>query len=329
MRALHQGLDRLNGWLVARRPQAPVVSTRADLQELAALDPGALHGPLERIELAFTPDYLSKPGADRFTFRSAAPSGDPDNDKVHGIRWRAGPERGDAAVIMLHGGFAASFMAEKLFAQPFLAAGMDVFAIALPWHMERAPAASAYSGQYLLGGDVPRLVRGFAQGTQDAAVLAAALRGSGYSRVFAGGISLGGNIAAQLARLAELDGLYMLIPAADPHVTIWQTPIGAGIVRAARLAGFADDHVARAMRLITPRLLEPPRTKAARMVIVHGEHDLLCPPGPISALAEDWNIRNVRRLPAGHRTFGLHIFKVRRMLAEFMRNLAPIGGLKP
>lgn len=297
----------------------------ADLEALAALDPGALHGPLERIELAFMPHDLSNPGADRFTFRSAAPSGDPDNDKVHGIRWRAGPKRGDDAVIMLHGGFASCFMAEKLFAPSFLAAGIDVMALALPWHMERAPAASAYSGQYLLSGDVPRLVRGFAQGAQDAAALAAALRDAGYNRVFAGGISLGGNVAAQLACLAELDGLYMLIPAVDPYVTIWQTPIGAGIVRAARKAGFANDHVAQAMRLITPHFLGPPDTGASRMLIIHGEHDLLCPPKPITSLAKDWGIRDVRRLSAGHGSFGLHIYTTRRMLAKVMHGLPSLG----
>ncbi|WP_164749718.1 hypothetical protein [Nitratireductor alexandrii] len=40
MRTLHQGLDRLNGWLVARRPQAPVASAFGDLAALAALEPG-------------------------------------------------------------------------------------------------------------------------------------------------------------------------------------------------------------------------------------------------------------------------------------------------
>ncbi|RVT81656.1 alpha/beta fold hydrolase [Rhodobacteraceae bacterium CCMM004] len=327
MKALHHGLDRLNGWLVARRPQAPVASTRADLDDLARRAPGELHGAPHRASPIFTPADGARTGTDRFVFRSAAPSGDPNNDRVHGIRWRAGEDRSDTAVIMLHGGFATGFTAERLFAPPFLAAGIDVIALALPWHMERAASASAYSGQYLLSGDIPRLVRGFAQAAQDAAALADALREDGYRRVFAGGISLGGNIAAQVACLAELDAIYMVIPAVDPYVTIWQSPIGAGIVRAARTAGYPDATVGQAMRLITPHLLGPPRTQAARMLIVHGAHDLLCPPGPISTLAEEWGIGDVRCLAAGHRSFGLHILKVRRLLAEATRHCPPIGDL--
>ncbi len=292
------------------------------------MDPGALHLPAGPAELAFVPSDCPGIRTDRFTFPSAVSSGDPSNDMVHGIRWRAVSRPGEAAVIMLHGGFAAGFTAEKLFATPFLAAGVDVIVLALPWHMERAPSASAYSGQYLLSGDVPRLVRGFAQGAQDAATLAAALREIGYRRVFAGGISLGGNIAAHVAWLAELDGVYMLIPAADPYVTIWQTPIGAGIVRAARTTGFTDESAAAAMRLITPNLLGPPRTQSSRMLIVLAEHDLLCPPGPIGTLAGSWSIDDVRRVAAGHRSFGLHIFGIRRRVAEAMQGLTPVLDAK-
>lgn len=314
MRRLHHGLDWMNGWLAARRPQASIVSTFGDLTALAALEPGALHTPPQpAADLTFRSVGAK---TDRFTFLSAAPSGDAQNDGVHGERWRAKEQISQAAVIMFHGGFAPSFAAEKLIAPPFLKAGIDIFAMALPWHMGRAPAQAVYSGQYLLSGDVPRLVRGFAQGAQDAAALALALRMHGYERVFAGGVSLGGNVAAQLAVLIELDFVYMLIPAANPFVTLWRTPIGAGIVRAARRAGFADETVAEAMRLITPRLLGAPRTPPERMRIVMGKHDLLCPPTPIEALAEAWSITDVERLDCGHRSFAIHLFGARRRLAE-------------
>lgn len=321
MRAFHHALDHLNGWLVARRPQGAVSSIIEDLDELADLTPGALHVSPWPADLAIENGAHGLQGGDRFTFDSPVPSGNPANDCVNAWRWRAGETPSDAAVIMLHGGFAPSFAAEKLFAPPFLKSGVDVFAMALPWHMERAPAEAAYSGQFLLSGDVPRLVRGFAQGAQDAAALATALRLWGYSRVCVGGISLGGNVAAQVAVLAELDYVYTLIPAADPFVTLWKTPIGAGVVRAARVAGFPDETVAEAMRLITPRELGPPRTPPNRIRIVMGKHDLLCPPDPIEALADTWSVTDIERLGCGHRSFAMHLMSVRRRLAETVRSL--------
>lgn len=321
MRAFHHALDRLNGWLVARRRQAQVAATIDDLRQLAALAPGALHVPPEPAGLTIEDGATGLHGGDRLYFESPAPSGDPANDLVHGRRWRASSALSDAAVILLHGGFAPSFAAEKLIARPFLKAGVDVFALALPWHMERAPAEAAYSGQFLLSGDVPRLVRGFAQGAQDAAALALSLRRHGYARVCAGGISLGGNVAGPMAVLAELDFVYMLIPAADPFITLWHTPIGAGVVQAARATGFGDQMIAEAMRLITPRELGPPRTPPERMRIVLGNHDLLCPPEPIEALAQAWSVTDIERLGCGHRSFAVHLFGVRRRLAEAVHAL--------
>ncbi len=324
MRWLHQALDRLNGRLVARRAQAPVASGPDDLAALATLAPGALHAPSAAADLTLHEGKPGLGGGDRLTFPSLMPCGHGKNDLVHAIRWRAGSSRSSSAVLMFHRGFAPSFTAEKLIAPPFLKAGIDVLALTLPWHMERAPAEAGYSGQYLLSGDVPRLVRGFAQGAQDAAALALALRAQGYSRVFAGGISLGGNIAGQVAVLAELDFVYMLIPAADPFVTLWQTPIGAGVVRAAQAAGFADETVAAAMRLITPRLLGPPRTPAERIRIVLGNHDLLCPPEPIMALANTWSVTDIDRLGCGHRSFALHLSGVRQRLAKTAKDVPPL-----
>ncbi|WP_127596031.1 hypothetical protein [Nitratireductor alexandrii] len=105
-------------------------------------------------------------GGDRFSFESPAPSGDPANDLVHGMRWRAGAKPSKAAVIMLHGGFAPFFAAEKLIAPPFLKAGIDVLALALPLHMERARAGGARSvgvGGVSLGGLVTQQIAGHAE----------------------------------------------------------------------------------------------------------------------------------------------------------------------
>jgi hypothetical protein len=75
---------------------------------------------------------------------------------------------------------------------------------------------------------------------------------------------LGANVAAQAAVIVELDFVYMLIPAADPFVTLWQTPIGVGLVGVARAAGFHDKTVAEAMRLITPHRLGLPKAQPMR-----------------------------------------------------------------
>ncbi len=322
MFGLHGAVDRINGWIISLRDQAPVSWHPCDLMEFESAEPWGIHTPPAPAALNVEADVWD----DRITFHSPAPSGDARNDMVHAVRWRCGPRPSTCAALMLHGGFATSFAAEKLIAKPFLNAGVDVVALCLPYHMQRSPEEAAYSGQYLLSGDIPRLVRGFAQAAQDAAALTFSLRNHGYTRLFAGGISLGGNVAAQLAILAKLDFLYMLIPAVDPFETLWKTPIGAGIFRAARAQGIADSTVEAAMRLITPRLLGAPKTQPERIRIVLGEYDVMCPPKPIEALARAWSVQDIERLSCGHRTFAFHLSGVVQRLVETTQRSQSIKG---
>ena len=319
MKALHHAADRLNGWLVARRRQAPIVSNRADLDELAALaerDPRALLRPVEPVAVEFDSADGARGKVETFAFPSPVPSGESANDRVHGERWLAADRRSKSAIVMLHGGFAPSWFAERLMAGPFLAKGIDVFVIALPWHMDRAPSASGYSGQYLLSGDVPRLVRGFSQGAHDAAALVLSLRQQGYRRVFVSGISLGGNIAAQVALLAALDGVFLLIPAVDPFQTIFRSPIGAGMARAASNAGFDDREIERAMRLVTPRIAGLPKSDPDAFRVVHGAYDLFCSAEAIEEFVQAWGVTRVRSLKVGHRTFAIKFRQTARLLAH-------------
>ncbi len=319
MRAIHHAADRLNGWLVARRQQAPIASDLADLEELSTLaerDPRALLRPVESAAIAFDPEEGARSKVETFAFSSPAPFGDSANDRVHGERWLAADRPSKSAIVMLHGGFAPSWLAERLMAHPFLAKRIDVFVIALPWHMDRAPSSSGYSGQYLLSGDVPRLVRGFSQGAHDAAALVLALRQQGYRRVFVSGISLGGNIAAQTASLAVLDGVFLLIPAIDPFQTIFRSPIGAGMARAASNAGFDDREIERAMRLVTPHFAGLPKSDPDAFRVVHGTYDLFCSAEAIEEFVQAWSITQVQSLKVGHRTFAINFRQTARLLAH-------------
>ena len=177
MRRLHHMADRISAAFIAGRAQAPVRSDLNDLAVLAGLadqNPRALFRSVAAPHIGFA-QIPNSPTTGRFAFDTPVSSGHVHNDRVHGERWLAGAAPSQSAVIMLHGGFAPSWSAERIMARPFLARGLDVFVLALPWHMERAPVESAYSGQYLLSGDVPRLIHGFSQGAHDTAALAFAL----------------------------------------------------------------------------------------------------------------------------------------------------------
>jgi pimeloyl-ACP methyl ester carboxylesterase len=323
---LHHTVDRLFGRWIASRPQAPLRDTPRELEELARLDPEQLHPHVAAPRLHWVggarADRLRR---DRWRFLSPCPSGYLANDEVRGVRWRApAGHRADVALIAVHGGFAPNLQLERLIYGRLPALGLDVVAPELPYHMQRQPAGSQWSGQYLFSGDASRQVRALVQAAADVRALILALRGEGYRRVFLAGISLGGNVAAVAASLEPVEGICLTVPMADPYLTLWHSPASAGIRCTAAAGGFHEIAIRQALRGLTPTELAVPATPLSRQLLIYGRHDLICPAQSVEALHAHWR-RPVRRLlTGGHQTSVLQLFELRRQISGWAS--AALGG---
>jgi dienelactone hydrolase len=334
----HQVVDVVEGWIRSRQEQAPVESTVGDLDRFLDVDPREVHPEVEPADLVLDSPERTRslmgrlppsrlPRIERsFEFQSPVESPHSANDTVHGVRWHGeGHDSASAAVVMLHGAFAPSFSAERILSTPLLRRDVHCFAMAEPYHMQRAPDASEYSGQYLLSGDVPRFVDGLVQAVADVRTLVVTLREEGYDRIFLSGISLGGNVVGQAVTMADVDGATLAIPAVDLGETLGRAPIAKGIRRAARRAGFSEPDVREAMRVVTPRLLGSPVPDPSDLYVVYGRWDRQAPPEPIEALLREWEGVTAMRYPAGHRTMGLRIFELRHQMAGWIDAKLPTG----
>jgi pimeloyl-ACP methyl ester carboxylesterase len=323
---LHRFLDVLGMMNMWRYPWPPVESTVAGLHELLETSERERHPDVAPARLAFEREQEAKGCREvTFTFPSPRPSGRAELDRAIGVLWPAGRAgEGDdgprprAALVMAHGGFARGQRRVRWFLPPPGSASWDTYSLELPHHMRRQRAESLYSGQYMVSGDVVRLVRGMLQAEADVRALVLGLRELGYRRVVLGGISLGGNAALQAALRVPLEGLFALAPAVDASASLWQTVLAAAVRPAGRAAGFTDELVRAALRLITPAHRGRPVFPAGRILFIYGENDLLCPPGPIEELMRAWPGCRRRPLETGHATLILRWWTVRRIVAAWI-----------
>jgi hypothetical protein len=261
---------------------------------------------------------------ERFAFPSPAPSGEPYNDTVHGVRWRrppADPARSadrDIAIVALHGASEPWFVIERILLGPLVSGSVHVVAMAHPYHMDRQPELSLRSGQMMLSGDLPRLVRGVWQSAADAAGLVLALRAEGYRRVALVGVSLGGNVAGWTLTLVPVDGACLLEPAVDLFATFWQSPIGTGIRQTARAAGVDEAQAHEMLALGSLQGLPEPLVPCDRLGIIHGREDLICPPEPIELLVAQWGSPRVWTMTGGHRTMALQVRRIRQIMCALL-----------
>ena len=323
---LHRLLDVYGQKRMWRYPEAPVESTVEDIEHLAGLadaspDADELHPDVEAPALGLRRS-VERNGfiEERFTFPSQYPSGDAAVDTVHVVGWRPlSRERRDTALVMAHGAFARGHDRVRWFVPPAGAFPWNTFSIELPHHMRRQRADSIRDGQFFVSADVPRLVRAMHQSETDIRALVRGLRDMGYRRIVLGGISISGNIVFQAVLRERVDAAFAIAPSMDPYASLWESVLGESIRPVGNAAGFTDETVRRALRLVTPPHMGRPDVPGEWHHINNGENDLLCPAGPVRELRDAWGVRNERVLETGHATLVLRFRTVRRIVAEWMR----------
>jgi dienelactone hydrolase len=328
---MHPRYDKLEGWLRARKPQAPVDSAPEDITRYLEADPLTLHPAVGNTELLFSSrEALRKPlfGGranrvvrieQRFSYASPVTGAYPENNLVHGLKWFGkGGESARTALIMVHGAFAPALIAERVLSVPLMERDVHVFAVAAPYHMLRAPAASGYSGQYLLSGDIPRLIDGLIQAAADVRALVRSLKMSGYRSVYLLGTSMGGNIVSQVLTFEEVDGAVLLVPAVDFAALVHSAPLAAGMRRSMLESGFRPEDLTRAMRAVTPAALGRPRTGCQNILLYYGTRDLQVPPRTVEEFIRAWPGMRVTALPRSHRGMAAVLFRIRSRIFRLL-----------
>ncbi|WP_135662873.1 alpha/beta hydrolase [Halorhabdus rudnickae] len=317
---IHRSVDRAQGGLIARYfPGAPINSTDEDLRQFKDQSPREIHPEtVEPATLSFG-ESSGRFRTRRTPFRFPSPMTTTQcNAEVSGQRWTR-PAAGDSkmAVVMLHGALASGFWAERVLAGPLLDAGADVFVMAHPYHMERAPPESDYSGQYLLSGDIPRMIEGVLQAAADTRALIGALREQGYEHIGLSGISLGGNIAAQTLALADVDRAVLTIPGVDLFETMCESPMKSLVHDAAIEHGFTENRLRQAFEVITPIEFDDLATDPDDVLALYGRYDEIAPSGPVRRLSKKWGFQT-QAFDAGHRTIALNMLTLRTSTTSWL-----------
>ncbi len=330
-RNFHILLDDIEGWIRSRIAQAEVISTPADLERYSKSIPREAHPAVKAAEPVFGPTkseqtlgralrrHRSKRWSQRFAFPSPMSSPYAENNICSGVLWHGdGNREASTAVVMMHGAFAPSFTAEKVISVPLLDKNVHMFTLTAPYHMERAPKHSKYSGQYLLSGDIPRLIAALIQSAAEVRALVAYLRTAGYETVVLFGTSMGGNVASQVLTMTKVEGGFLFIPAVDFAQVIEEASLARAARRSARAAGFESQEIERAMKVVTPYVLGKPLCGTSRVHIHYGTRDRQVLPKTVERLIEEWPGVHATVWDKSHRTMGGKIISIRNHFAKWL-----------
>ncbi|GIM30435.1 alpha/beta hydrolase [Clostridium polyendosporum] len=224
-------------------------------------------------------------------------------------------------VILIHGWCSESFHnLDKIFLKSFLKRKYNIYNYILPFHMDRCPKESLYSGEYFLSANVNRTLKSVQQSVSDIRALISYIKQNSKGKVILIGLSLGGQVANLVAETEkDLDLLISLFYANDLSYTIHNSVPGKYIKKDLNKNHFNEDMLNNSWRIINPTLRKPLINKE-KILLISGKYDKYVLEDDTNKLWEGWNRPERHNYDCGHSGIVLCRKKIKNDTLRFIDN---------
>jgi pimeloyl-ACP methyl ester carboxylesterase len=241
------------------------------------------------------------------------------------VRLRSYPaEHPRATVLFVHGLFEEQREIYGFLFNGLRRHGYSVELYCLPYHYERKPEESLFSGEFFFSANLARTRDAFLQAVDEVRGCLAHLRRERSHPVYLAGFSMGAAIALLLAsELESFEGACVINPPADFPELIWKSPLCTTIRADLEKAGAGRIDVAAAFFGIDPLHVRADAVDIRRVLMVQALYDLVTDQDQYEALARAWQFRHRARYAAGH----LNTLRVPRLAEDIVRFFDGLAGL--
>jgi len=258
--------------------------------------------------------------AEGFRFPSPARCDHPENRECQVLVHRAPQAIG--SVVLLHGLFEDSRGIYDFLIRGLLKLGLNVHQSTLPFHYDRRPSASLFSGEYFWSANYRRTRRGFEQAVRELDALERIVKDREGVAPLVCGFSMGGCVSMLLASMRDdLAGVMAINPPARLSGIVWDSPLCATIKDDYRTAGYSMERLEPAFRAFEPYSRQIVSLPAQRIRLVHGIYDQVTSIDQYESLALAWKLEGTLAYKAGH----LNTLRMPRLagdIANFFQTVA-------
>lgn len=222
-------------------------------------------------------------------------------------------------IIFVHGWRADNLnRLGKVFLESFIERSYNIYNYVLPFHMERSPETSLYSGEYFVSADVIRTLKSEQQAVSDIRDLINFIKTQKKGKIIIIGLSLGGITTNLLSEVEEnIDVLISLFYANDLSYTIYQTDAGKYIKKDFTRNKFDYSLLKKSWEVINPSLRKP-IIDLNNIMIVSGKYDKYVINKDTDVLWKNWGKPKRYMYSCGHSGIVISKNKIKRDVLEFI-----------
>ena len=254
---------------------------------------------------------------ERFTFPSISPSPFPENNTVHGLANLHGRGTASAAVVIVHGHAMNNFAIFERYSRPMARGGLDVYYLALPYHMQRAPRGT-WSGQYSLNANIERTAQAFRQGVQDVRSLITWIQRERNVPIILLGVSLGAYTSCMTAVVDDRPSTVIsILGGGSLAELIWDGYQMNRSKHQLESRGISLDQLERYWALLGPANWQP-KVARDRILLMAGEYDPIVTPSNVNRLWRAWDHPAIHWYPCGHASIAVYNRQVRNEILRFL-----------
>lgn len=221
-----------------------------------------------------------------------------------------------ATVLFAHGLFEEQTDIYRFLFSGLNRLGYSVELFFLPYHYQRKPADSLFSGEFFFSANLYRTRQAFFQASLEMGESYRRLACASQHPIFLAGFSMGATIALQAAgQLEGVPGVCLINPPAGLADLIWTSPLCQTIRADIETDGLDHAAVAAYFRGIDPLFVGVGSIDRERVLMIQALFDLVARQEQYEALAEVWRFPHRLKYHAGH----LNTLRVPRMAEDMAR----------
>ncbi|NUM35064.1 MAG: hypothetical protein HUU50_11000 [Candidatus Brocadiae bacterium] len=219
------------------------------------------------------------------------------------------------SVLIVHGLFEENRMLYRMLVATLNRFQIDVYVMILPYHYERKPLQSFFSGEYFLSADLARTQWAFKQAIYDLLAWKIYIEKKGLPLLVAG-FSTGGCIALDLAMILDFPALFLINPISNFSNLFWHNELISTVKKDLIQNGYELQDVLNIMQVFEPISNPKRKNMGKNLALAIGEYDQIVDAKDYEKFSEEFQPRDVFSYHCGH----LNILRVPK-LAEDIRNM--------